>query len=161
VGAPVYGAAATYALGRVFLLHFDQGGTFLDFDPNESRHHFREEFEKAKNKDRSGSETNVSGGGGSASGSSASSKTNGKSSNTSSASGKTKGKSKSKSAGTAKVSSESHTGEDPKSASTRQTQDEGEGYYLESEENVEITKTSKAGRKATKGRPNDFTITHH
>ena len=31
--AAVAGAAATYALGRVFTQHFDQGGTLLSFDP--------------------------------------------------------------------------------------------------------------------------------
>jgi uncharacterized protein (DUF697 family) len=38
--APVTGAAATYALGKVFTQHFDQGGTLLDFDPVKSRKYF-------------------------------------------------------------------------------------------------------------------------
>lgn len=33
-------AAATYALGRVFMEHFNQGGTLLDFDPVKSREYF-------------------------------------------------------------------------------------------------------------------------
>ena len=32
-GGPVVGAASTYALGKVFTLHFASGGTLLDFDP--------------------------------------------------------------------------------------------------------------------------------
>jgi len=48
LGVPLTGAAATYALGRVFATHFDQGGTLLDFDPDTSRDYFKEEFEKGK-----------------------------------------------------------------------------------------------------------------
>ncbi|MEM9916882.1 MAG: DUF697 domain-containing protein [Bacteroidota bacterium] len=42
--APITGAAATYALGKVFTNHFDQGGNLLDFDPVTSRKYFYEEF---------------------------------------------------------------------------------------------------------------------
>ena len=42
-----YGAA-TYAIGRVFITHFESGGTFLDFDPQKTRAFFLSEFEKAK-----------------------------------------------------------------------------------------------------------------
>ena len=42
------GAAATYALGKVFTQHFDQGGTLLNFDPVESRKYFQEAFEEGK-----------------------------------------------------------------------------------------------------------------
>lgn len=47
-GTPLYSAAATYALGRVFLLHFAQGGTLLDFDPYTTRQFFRAEYDHAK-----------------------------------------------------------------------------------------------------------------
>ena len=40
-------SAATYAVGRVFVTHFEAGGTFLDFDPRKTRAHFISEFEKA------------------------------------------------------------------------------------------------------------------
>ncbi len=40
--------AATYAIGRVFVTHFEAGGTFLDFDPQKTRAYFVAEFEKAK-----------------------------------------------------------------------------------------------------------------
>lgn len=42
------GAAATYALGRVFAQHFDQGGTLLNFDPEKTRHFFEKEFEAGR-----------------------------------------------------------------------------------------------------------------
>ncbi len=41
-------AAATYAIGKVFVQHFDQGGTLLDFDPEKSRKYFQKEFDKGK-----------------------------------------------------------------------------------------------------------------
>lgn len=41
-------SAATYAVGRVFVTHFEAGGTFLDFDPVKMRAYFVSEFEKAK-----------------------------------------------------------------------------------------------------------------
>jgi len=40
-------SAATYAIGRVFVTHFEAGGTFLDFDSQKMRAHFISEFEKA------------------------------------------------------------------------------------------------------------------
>ncbi len=42
------GAATTYALGRVFTNHFDQGGTLLNFDPVKSRAYFQKEFEDGR-----------------------------------------------------------------------------------------------------------------
>lgn len=42
------GAAATYALGKVFTQHFDQGGTLLNFDPVKSRQYFQESYEEGK-----------------------------------------------------------------------------------------------------------------
>ena len=41
----VTAAAGTYATGKVFTHHFDQGGTLLDFDPVKSREFFQQEFE--------------------------------------------------------------------------------------------------------------------
>lgn len=48
VTASTIGAASTYAMGQVFMQHFDQGGTLLDFDPLASRIHFEQELEKGK-----------------------------------------------------------------------------------------------------------------
>lgn len=45
---PALFSAATYAIGRVFITHFEAGGTFLDFDPKETRAYFQAELEKAK-----------------------------------------------------------------------------------------------------------------
>ena len=45
---PVLYSAATYAIGRVFVTHFEAGGTFLDFDPRKTREYFISEFEKAR-----------------------------------------------------------------------------------------------------------------
>lgn len=42
----VSAATATYALGRVFMQHFDQGGTLLDFNPTKSRAYFQELYTK-------------------------------------------------------------------------------------------------------------------
>ncbi len=42
------GAAATYATGQVFLQHFESGGTFLTFKPDQVRAFFAQEFEKGK-----------------------------------------------------------------------------------------------------------------
>jgi len=50
VSAPIVVAAFTHAAGRVFLLHLESGGSVLTFDPHQMRAHFREEFEKAKEK---------------------------------------------------------------------------------------------------------------
>jgi uncharacterized protein (DUF697 family) len=45
---PALSLAATYAVGRVFIAHFESGGTLLDFDPDKMRAHFRAEFEAAR-----------------------------------------------------------------------------------------------------------------
>jgi uncharacterized protein (DUF697 family) len=44
VSVPGMAAAITYAIGRVFVSHFEAGGTLLDFDPAETREFFRTEF---------------------------------------------------------------------------------------------------------------------
>lgn len=44
----VTAAASTYATGKVFTHHFDQGGTLLDFDPVKSREFFHREFEAGR-----------------------------------------------------------------------------------------------------------------
>ncbi|WP_434047928.1 MULTISPECIES: YcjF family protein [Sorangium] len=48
VSVPIIAGAVTHATGKVFLMHFEAGGTLLDFDPHAMRAHFREEFERAK-----------------------------------------------------------------------------------------------------------------
>jgi uncharacterized protein (DUF697 family) len=47
-GVSLFAGASTYALSRVFIQHFESGGTFLDFNPESVREHFAEEFSKGK-----------------------------------------------------------------------------------------------------------------
>ncbi len=44
----IFAGASTYALGEVFKLHFETGGTVLDFDPERLKKKYREMFEKGK-----------------------------------------------------------------------------------------------------------------
>jgi uncharacterized protein (DUF697 family) len=46
--SPAFGSASTYAVGKVFILHFESGGTLLDFDPDKVRAHFAQELAAAK-----------------------------------------------------------------------------------------------------------------
>jgi len=48
VAVPLLGGASTYALGKVFIQHFESGGTLLDFDPAKMKAYFAEQFEKGK-----------------------------------------------------------------------------------------------------------------
>ncbi|HLN02552.1 MAG TPA: DUF697 domain-containing protein [Bryobacteraceae bacterium] len=50
-GAPVmagFCAAYTWALGRVFIQHFESGGTFLDFEPEKVKEYFKAQFEEGR-----------------------------------------------------------------------------------------------------------------
>ncbi|HRI64197.1 MAG TPA: DUF697 domain-containing protein, partial [Polyangium sp.] len=48
VSVPLIGGAATHATGTIFVMHFEAGGTLLDFDPHKMRSYFKQEFEKAR-----------------------------------------------------------------------------------------------------------------
>jgi uncharacterized protein (DUF697 family) len=48
ISVPVLAGAMTHAVGTVFMMHFEAGGTLLDFDPKSMREYFHKEFEKAK-----------------------------------------------------------------------------------------------------------------
>ena len=48
VSAPALTGASTYALGRVFVLHFESGGTFLSLDPDQVRAHYEAEFARGR-----------------------------------------------------------------------------------------------------------------
>ncbi|MCA9683112.1 MAG: DUF697 domain-containing protein [Myxococcales bacterium] len=48
ISAPVLTGASTYATGRVFVVHFESGGTLLSLDPEQLRAHYRREFERAQ-----------------------------------------------------------------------------------------------------------------
>ncbi len=41
---PGMAAAITYAVGKVFIAHFEAGGTLLDFDPAKTREYFRAQY---------------------------------------------------------------------------------------------------------------------
>lgn len=45
---PSLSGATTYAIGEVFIQHFESGGTLLDFDPSKMRDFFAEQYEKGK-----------------------------------------------------------------------------------------------------------------
>lgn len=42
--SPAFASASTYAVGKVFIQHFESGGTFLDLDPDKVREHFNREY---------------------------------------------------------------------------------------------------------------------
>ena len=45
---PIVAGASAYALGKVFIKHFECGGTLLDFDPKSTRRYFAEQFAEGK-----------------------------------------------------------------------------------------------------------------
>jgi uncharacterized protein (DUF697 family) len=47
---PAFAGALTWAVGKVFIQHFESGGTFLDFNPEAVRKYFSEQFGRGKNK---------------------------------------------------------------------------------------------------------------
>jgi len=48
VTMPVISGASTYAIYKVFVQHFESGGTFLDLDPSKVKSYFAEQFTKGK-----------------------------------------------------------------------------------------------------------------
>jgi uncharacterized protein (DUF697 family) len=48
VWQPALAAAATWAMAKVFIQHFESGGTFLDFKPEAVKEYFREQYEAAR-----------------------------------------------------------------------------------------------------------------
>lgn len=48
IGTSLFGGASTYAVGKVFIQHFESGGTLLTFDPEKMRAYYTREFEKGK-----------------------------------------------------------------------------------------------------------------
>jgi uncharacterized protein (DUF697 family) len=45
---PLFSGATTLAVGKIFMQHFESGGTFLDFQPAQVRAYFRQEFEASQ-----------------------------------------------------------------------------------------------------------------
>ncbi len=48
ISTSVFGAASTYAVGRVFIQHFESGNTLLTFDPQKVHRYYAEQFEAGK-----------------------------------------------------------------------------------------------------------------
>jgi uncharacterized protein (DUF697 family) len=61
LSAPAFNTASTYAVGKVFVQHFEAGGNILNFDTDGMREHFKKEFEEgaasAKDSDKKTSGT--------------------------------------------------------------------------------------------------------
>lgn len=49
IGGLTLPSASTYALGQVFIKHFESGGTFLTFDPERAKKDYDEKLEEGKN----------------------------------------------------------------------------------------------------------------
>lgn len=50
ISMSILGGASTYALGKLFIQHFESGGTFLTFDPQKVADYYAEQLEKGKEK---------------------------------------------------------------------------------------------------------------
>lgn len=48
VSMTILSAASTYALGKIFVRHFESGGTFLNFDLAKNKDYYEEEVKKGK-----------------------------------------------------------------------------------------------------------------
>ena len=48
VGVALSGAASTYAVGKVFVQHFESGNTLLTFDPEQVRAYYAQQYERGK-----------------------------------------------------------------------------------------------------------------
>ncbi len=48
VSVTILGGATTYAIGQVFIQHFESGGTLLDFDPKKMRSYFTLKLQEGK-----------------------------------------------------------------------------------------------------------------
>jgi uncharacterized protein (DUF697 family) len=48
VSVSLFGGASTYAIGQVFIQHFESGGTFLNFDPHQVRDYYAKQFKEGK-----------------------------------------------------------------------------------------------------------------
>jgi uncharacterized protein (DUF697 family) len=48
ISMSLFSGAATYAIGKSFIQHFESGGTFLDFDPVKVKDYFGKQFEEGQ-----------------------------------------------------------------------------------------------------------------
>ena len=56
----VFGGASTYALSKVFIQHFESGGTLLTFDPNKVKEYFADQFKRGKEQVKAQQESEAS-----------------------------------------------------------------------------------------------------
>jgi uncharacterized protein (DUF697 family) len=52
ISTSLFGGASTYAIGKVFIQHFESGGTFLTFDPQQVRDYYAQQYEQGKEEAR-------------------------------------------------------------------------------------------------------------
>ena len=50
ISMSVFSGASTYAIGKVFIQHFESGGTFLSFEPKKVTDYYEQQFEVGKAK---------------------------------------------------------------------------------------------------------------
>ncbi len=48
LGTSLFCGASTYAVGKVFIQHFESGCTFLSFDPRQVRDYYAQQYKKGK-----------------------------------------------------------------------------------------------------------------
>ncbi|MGH8477408.1 MAG: YcjF family protein [Methylococcales bacterium] len=48
ISVSLFGGASTYAIGKVFIKHFESGGTFLDFETEAVKEYYAKQFEEGK-----------------------------------------------------------------------------------------------------------------
>ncbi|MCX7092608.1 MAG: DUF697 domain-containing protein [Methylobacter sp.] len=48
ISTALIGSASTYAIGKIFVEHFESGGTFLDFDEEKAKEHFKGLYEEGR-----------------------------------------------------------------------------------------------------------------
>ncbi len=48
ISASLFSSASTYALGKVFIQHFEMGGTLLNFNPDQVKAYYAEMFDEGK-----------------------------------------------------------------------------------------------------------------
>ena len=59
VSGGLLGSASTYALGKVFIQHFESGNTFLTFDPEKVRAYYEEQFTRVPTSKEPGNFTDL------------------------------------------------------------------------------------------------------
>ena len=47
---PLMSGSATYAVGQVFRRHFANGGNLMNFDPNQAKDYFKQQYQKGREK---------------------------------------------------------------------------------------------------------------